>query len=346
VTSVALRSQRAHTGDMSSVELPVSDGQSASSWVTIDAGSSLSSRLKLRVLGIDESEASLDRNGFCSVDDRAREHLELVGRWFVRGYHAALTEPGLERLAAMLNETPADFRGFAYEGAGTALTVIDTLAPVRRRLRAFLRGPGLAYSWILPIGYGWARMRIGRPPRRPPAVFDPIQGWLAVDGAGFHEGFTRSRRYFDELRVPSWVSPQGLGRSLWFVRGGDAKEIAKTLIPFSAARRADIWSGVASAATYAGGVDSEILMELRESADGHQVELAVGAAIAAKARLLGGNATEHTERACLILCGTGTIDAARCTDAAMEGILTPKRATSPYAAWRARIGELLAPVAQ
>lgn len=304
-------------------------------------------RLRLRVFGISEGEASLERDGFTALDDRARVRLETVGAWFVRGYRAALAEPELSVLAARLDDAPADFRGFAYEGAGTALTVLDTLIPTRRRLRTFLRGPGLAYAWMLPIGYGWARMQLRLAPRRPPMLFDPLQGWVAIDGAGFHQGFNRPNHCFERQRVPRGFSPQaakvfdqGLGRSLWFVRGGDVEVIARVIGAFPAGRRGDLWSGLASAATYAGGVEGDVLTALRESADKYLSDVAVGAAVATKARLLGGNPTDHTERACLILCGTGMAQAARCADAALEG--NPLgRAGSPYEAWRARIGELL-----
>lgn len=317
---------------------------------SLDSGGnagSLSARIYLRLFSIDENHASFERHGFAAVDERARKHLELVGRWFIRGYLAGLAEPRLDLLAARLNETPGDFRGFAYEGAGTALTVLDTLIPTKRRLRAFLRGPGFAYAWILPIGYGWARMRLRRPPRRPPAVFDPLQGWTAIDGAGFHEGFNKPKRSFEWHQIPSFLSPQaaevfdqGLGRSLWFVRGGDVEAITSAISGFPANRRGNLWGGLASAATYAGGVGDDLLAELREAAGEHLSEVAVGAAVAAKARLLGGNLTDHTERACLILCGAKPVEAARCADAALEG-LALAGAASPYEAWRARMKDLL-----
>jgi hypothetical protein len=304
-------------------------------------------RVRLRMFGIDEEEASLERPGFSAIDERTREHLEVVGRWFARGYRAGLAEPRLDLLSERLESSPAEFRGFAYEGAGTALTVLDSLIPTKHRLLAFVRGPALAHAWILPIGYGWARMRMGRPPRRPPAVFEPMQGWLAMDGAGFHEGFNRPQRAFERQWRPRRLSAeaarvfdQGLGRSLWFLKGGDVEAIGLTIVRFPQARRGDLWSGLASAATYAGGVSDDVLQALRDTAGRDRTEVAVGAALAAKARLLGGNPTSHTERACLILCGAGAVATARVTDAAQEG-LALGAAASPYERWRERIGELL-----
>lgn len=313
----------------------------------IDVPQTLIGRIRLRLLGIDEDEASLERDGFTAIDERTREHLELVGRWFARGYRAALAEPRQDLLFERLESSPADFRGFAYEGAGTALTVLDLLIPTRRRLRTFVRGPGLAHAWILPIGYGWARMHMRLTPRHPPSVFEPLQGWLAMDGAGFHEGFNRLEQVFERQQIPRRLSPaaahvfdQGVGRSLWFVKGGDIEAIGRTIGGLPARRRGDVWSGLASAATYAGGVSENVLEALRDSAGRHRPQVAVGAALAAKARLLGGNPTSHTEQACLALCGTSAVAAARVTDAALEG-LALGATTCPYETWRARIEDLL-----
>jgi hypothetical protein len=309
---------------------------------------SLGARLRLRLLGVDDDEIAMERRGFTPVDERAREQLEGIAATFLRGYHAALREPRHELLAARLDETDLDLRGFAYEGAAMGLTVLDALVPTRRRLRSFLRGPGFPYAWMAPIGYGWARAQMRRRPTSPPLLVDPLLDWFALDGAGFHDGYFHPDRYVDGRVEPrrrdaaaARVYDQGIGRSLWFVRGADVERIHATIASFRPERRPFLWSGLASAATYAGGVGEDALAELAELGREHGPDLAQGAAFAAKARLAGGNVTAHTEAACAALCDMTALDAARCTDAALEGIrLDGGRA--PYDAWRERVRELVA----
>jgi hypothetical protein len=164
-------------------------------------------------------------------------------------------------------------------------------------------------------------------PRKPPTTFDPLTGWGAIDGAGFHHGFYMSEKYLDEARpVRSLRGPaarvfdQGLGRALWFYRGGDPDRIVPIIEGFPRARRADVWGGMASAATYAGGVGADVLDSLRERSGEFAPDVAVGAVMAAKARILGGNVVPHTEIACQTLFGGTPREASTLTDTCLEGV--------------------------
>src|SRR5262249_33138331 len=157
---------------------------------------------------------------------------------------------------------------------------------------------------MAPIGFGWARAQMRRRPRKPQPLVDPLLDWFSLDGAGFHDGFFHPQRFVEERRQPrgfagtaARVYDQGIGRSLWFVRGADVERIVATIEAFPASRHPDLWSGVASAATYAGGVEREALAALRRGAGKHAADVAQGAAFGIKARLAGGNATAHTELA-------------------------------------------------
>jgi hypothetical protein len=305
-------------------------------------------RLRLRVFGIDDDEAGFEANGFTAADDATREQLEEVGRWFARGFRAALAEPDAGRLGPYLEAVGPEYRGFAYEGAAVAFTVLDFLAPPARRMRALVSGTGIAHSWLLPIGYGWGRSELKLMPRRPPKSFDPLTGWGALDGAGFHHGFYKPQRFLDEARPQRGLSgpaarvfDQGLGRALWFYRGGDPERIAATIHAFPRARRGDVWGGMASAATYAGGVGADVLESLRESAGECAPDLAVGAVLAAKARVLGGNVVPHTELACSVLFGGTPREASNLVEAAVEGLPMIGR-ESAYEAARDRMREAIA----
>src|SRR4051812_30875454 len=105
-----------------------------------------SRRARVRLLGIEPSEASFARRGFAAYDSAARERLDLVGRTFIGGYRAGLVEDGL---AARLDAVDRELRGFAFEGAAMALALLDQLDHRRRRLAAFLVGPGDAHVYMV-----------------------------------------------------------------------------------------------------------------------------------------------------------------------------------------------------
>ncbi len=298
-------------------------------------------RLRRRFFGISIEEASFARRGFRGGGDAIRGHLEDIGRAFLQGYHAALDEDRPDRLARSLDPIEPRRRGFAFEGAGMGLYLLDLLTPWDRgRLTAFLDGPGAAHAYMVHVGAGWVLAQLDRPIDRSLARFDPLLGWLAVDGYGFHHGYFRWKVALDARLVPHRLSgyarrvfDQGLGRSLWFVEGADVTRIAAAIAGFPATRRADLWSGAGLACAYAGGVPGGCVEELKRMAGLNGPHLAEGAAFAAQARRRGGNPAAHTELACQVLCGMSAEESAVLTDRALIG-LEDGDGTPAYEVWR------------
>ena len=301
-------------------------------------------------LRLDERDVSVERRGFACDSAAMRERTEEVGRSFLRGYHAALEEADLAALAERLEALPPEFRGFAHEGAGMALSLLDTLLP-GRRLAAYLAGPGAHQLYIVNVGAGWILGRLPMAARRVRRRLDPILGWLALDGYGFHEGFFRWPRSVERHAVPRRlrgyerrVFDQGLGRSLWFVRGGSPRRIAEAIAAFPAARRPDLWAGVGLAASYACGRDEAELHELVALAGAFKPMLAQGSTFAAVARERGRNPAAHTELACRVICDRTTAElAALCDETGRD--LPPDRpdgAEPAFEVWRQRIQAALA----
>lgn len=305
--------------------------------------------LRQLLFSISPAETGAERRGFPAREAEARPRLEHIGRTFVAGYRAGLDDPRPKNLAAALEQVPAESRGFAFEGAAMSLALLDHLTPWNRaRLDALLAGEGARHVYLLHVGRGWAKARLKRRLDGPERGSDPLLGWLAVDGYGFHEGFFAWRRWFERRELPRRVSgyarrvfDQGLGRCAWFVFGARVERIARVLTGFAHERHSDLWSGVGLAAAYAGGVEEWELQALSELAGPHRPALAQGAAFAAQARARAGNPTDATERACRIFCGAGARDAARETERAEVGL--PADGTEPrFEAWRRRIQKALA----
>lgn len=310
----------------------------------VRAGGALRGRLLRRLLGIHPAEATFARRGFTASSPAVRDRLERVGFTFLDGYHAALECEGGE-LAARLDATEPVFRGFGYEGAAMALALLDLLTPWRRgRLAAFLHGAGAPHAYMLYVGAGWALARLRRPLDGVPRGMDPLLGWLAADGYGFHEGYFHPRRYAAGGTPPRRLSgyaprafDQGLGRALWFVHGADPVRVAAAIAAFPLARREALWSGAGLACAYAGGDrGGEEAGALASAAGADRAALAQGAAFAAEARRRAGNPAPHTDRACRIFCGLSAERAAALTAAARQG-LAPRGALPAYEVWRTRL---------
>jgi enediyne biosynthesis protein E3 len=299
------------------------------------------------LFGIDPADTSFARRGFHGEAGPLRDRLEQVGQTFVQGYHCALAEerPGLldERIDA---EVERDFRGFAYEGAGMALALLDTLSPGRRdRLAQFLAGPADAHTYIVHVGAGWVMARLPVSPARYLArLADPLLRWLALDGYGFHEGFFRWPRSVTRQVVPRRLHgyarrgfDQGLGRSLWFVDGADVERLPRTIGAFPPSRQPDLWAGLGLACGYAGGRTEAEVESLLAAAGPHAPQLAQGVAFAAKARQKAGNLTPHTELACRVVWGVEASEAATVGDEARRDLPADRPGEPAFEVWRRRI---------
>lgn len=296
------------------------------------------------MFGLSAKAVDFQRRGFQGASAAVQTRLETVGGVFLTGYHFALECQSISELNSKLGAVELELRGFAFEGTAMGLALLDLLTPWRRgRISEFLRGTGDGHAYMIHVGVGWVWARVPLGFRRRQKTLDPLLGWLAYDGWGFHEGFFHWPKHFAGQPAPRKLAgyerrafDQGLGRSLWFVNGGNPGLIARTISNFPASRQPDLWSGIGLAATYAGTVSEAGLGELREKAGGWQPQLAQGAAFAAKARQRAGNLSCYTGLATEILCGLSAQDAARITDQALERL--PADAGVPaYEVWRRRI---------
>lgn len=310
---------------------------------------SLIGQARRRFLGLSAAEASFARRGFRATEDEARRRLEQIGVTFLSGYHAALEETGFVPLAHRLATVEAELRGFAFEGAAMGLALLDRFTPWRRnRWRTFTNDLAKPHLYMMHVGLGWALARLRRSVTSHLAQLDPLLGWLVVDGYGFHEGYFRWPRYIERQELPSRlgnyerrVFDQGLGRSMWFVKGASVAAITKTINTFLPTRRDDLWSGVGLACAYAGGCNRTAIESLQVAAIEHLPALAQGVAFAAKTRQLAANLNSNTETVCRLICKHSAAEAAAITDAALDD-LHAENGLPAYEIWRRRIQNKLA----
>jgi enediyne biosynthesis protein E3 len=269
---------------------------------------------------------------FPGTETETRRWLRLSSNAFINGYNTGL-EVGLSHiLFSELQAFDVAFRGFAYEGAGMGMAMIDYTSLSNQNLfQQFVdRSPN--YSSLPYIGAGFAIAVLKRDLNRSLSIMDPMQRWWAIDGYGFYNGVFHRKQSIEKQKVSRQITgyaqrafDRGLGRSIWFLFSGDIDGIVQRLAAFPESRRADLWAGIGVASTYAGGVDRATLEKVKAAAGIYASYLPLGSSLAANARYQANNIVEHNNLACSVYCGMSAESAAKLTLAVEQEQLIDKQ---------------------
>jgi hypothetical protein len=304
-------------------------------------------------------ETTFAARGFPVTATDATRRLEAIPQSVVCGFEWGIDTRDQWELVRRLELVEPEMRGFAYEGAAMACTVLDAMAGGRgHRTRDLLGGPGLPHTFLTYIGIGFAMARLPRPlwknvlPDLSGTPYYPTMSWLAVDGFGFDRAYFQTERWVTRQETPrpyAWQGrgdyfprafDQGVGRALWFIHGGRPAAAAQAVRRFAAARQADLFSGVGLAATFAGGCSTGELAELVRAAGDERGHLAQGAVFAAKARHFSGCVPDHTRDATVALTGMPVDEAAALADDVAVGGLA-SRSETDYEVWRTKVRQAI-----
>jgi enediyne biosynthesis protein E3 len=307
--------------------------------------------LRRRILTPNDSAALLDVRGFHKKNPAAQEILETIGKTFLKGYAFAAEARTVADAERNLETIPTRFRGFAYEGAAMGFAMRDGMPfGGSGHLAAFLGGRAGVHDYMAYIGLGWAMARLPRFRWPKSSAIDPFMRWLVLDGYGFHQAYFRTRQYVEEqyqdprfswpAEGPQWYAQraidQGIGRALWFVGGTDPGVVADLVAKFDERRKADLFSGIGLAATYAGGGDTAELHALLDIAADYRPQLAQGSGFGAEARVRAGLLMPHTEQATKLLCGLPAQQAAQITHDTRPPSAAAEAGVPAYEVWRQR----------
>nr|AGO97153.1 hypothetical enediyne protein [Streptomyces sp. CNT-179] len=303
------------------------------------------------------ADVGFTRRGFPGRDAPAARALEAIPESVICGFEWGMEAQRLWEVERRLETVEAALRGFAYEGTTMAFTVRDALPfGPSDRTRTLMDGPARPHTFLAYIGIGFAMARLPRAlwkgvlPDLTDNPYHPTMSWLAVDGYGFDLAYFHTRRWVARQEVPRpypWLGDadyfsravdQGIGRALWFIHGARCPQVAEAVRAFPEGRRADLWSGVGLAATFAGGSGEEELKELFRSAGPAGPHVAQGAVFAAKARVYSGCVPDHTETVVRALTG---MDAAGAAALADDHVVEPggHDGVPAYEIWRSGIRE-------
>lgn len=317
---------------------------------------SLSGRLLDRVLTPDLREVDPEVRGFEPWAE-GPSIVPGVGTAFLTGYSAAMRIPVVADAVASLQSLPDQSRGFAMEGLGMGVAVRSALVPGRRQgFARLLALSGERHSYMLYVGLGWAFPRLPRIAWPSLDGLDPMLLGLVLDGLGFHETFFRTDVVLAHgvaaVDFSMWPGgreegerhvAQGIGRALWFVRGGDPEKVRQSIASMPEGHQSSAWAGTGLAAAYAGGRDADGLRALLDASGNHRRWVGQGASFAVEARRRAGNPVPHTHVAADVLCGLDLPGVARLTtESRPPAVDVDSGDTSTMEAWRENIATRLA----
>jgi hypothetical protein len=280
-------------------------------------------RLKSLVFSLPRKEASFERREFPGVNSPSRPHLETILHAFLDGYSLALIESNTKELVRRLHSSVApEFVGFAYEGIGLYLSMLDLMIPGSGRLEAFTHAAGAPYDYITMVGAGFAIARVPLAVQRMESYqkrLDEVTAFCLADGYGFHEGFFKWKSFADGRKpAPARFNLQnrtlydsGIARAMWWVYGADPVAIAAAISRFDEERRPEMWAGIGVALSYAsaGPGNPDPSSKLLELSGPYRIDLLSGIPFAAHMRWKGKNHAPWTERACSELLNMSVTEA-------------------------------------
>ncbi len=274
--------------------------------------------------------------------------MERIKAIFQEGQHISSIEEDLAILMKHLENTELEFRSVAYEGASMGLALTDLCkGGALNRWRSFMEGPGADHSTQIHVGLGWAlaQQLISISPFI--KTLHPLSAFRVLDGWGYYDGLFRSRQtvYNNQNRsekIPAeyfHAFDQGVGRSLWYRCKADLPKISEQIENFTATRHPDLWRGIGIACAYVGGCDKITLEEISRAAANHKRHLAIGSALAARARIHSKSITQDAELACRIWCNCSASEAMSLTIKAEPTIVLNQE--SLFNTWISNIALLL-----
>lgn len=255
----------------------------------------------------------------------------------------------LTSLSGFLSGVQPEFRTVAYEAASMGLYQRDLKKQNGQVLwPVFLEQANSAYVPDIYTGLGCAMAQEDLHIHPFIDLFDLPMHYRILDGYGFYKGLFRARQTLQQQAIPQDINglyvsyyDQGLGRSLWYVTGGDADKIKAAIDKFDAARRAELWRGTGIACSYLGGCDEAALYHVLGSAGGYSPQLLAGAAVSAKARIDSHTSGEDMELACRLWCNR---QAAECAELAAGAQGQANGGSEKaYAAWMALLDKQFKP---
>jgi enediyne biosynthesis protein E3 len=207
-------------------------------------------------------------------------------------------------LIEYLENTEKEFSSIAYESASMVIALKDFESDTfPQEWLLFANGPAAAHQAQVYVGLGWAIAKFNFPFLTAVEKLYSKFYIRIADGCGYYDGSFKYRQTVTNQKLPVYLPTaampmydQGIGRSIWYTEKADIHKICSKIESFAPGRHADLWRGVGIAVAYVGGCDDKDLKTLFEYASTNCFQLACGAALAARSRIMANTMTADTNR--------------------------------------------------
>lgn len=239
-----------------------------------------------------------------NVMNLALENTEKIKSVFLAAQLFFATHDNMPALINYLENTEPEFRSVAYESVSMAIALktFET-GNFPGEWLAFASGAARAHTAQVYVGLGWAIAKLNLPFLETIKPLELKLYFRIADGCGYYDGSFRRRQTILSQQLPAYlpveVLPmyyQGVGRSIWYMAKTAIPAILSVIKTFPANTQPDLWRGIGIAVAYVGGCSTADLIILWHCAGVNGPQLACGAALAARARLLADTMTADTER--------------------------------------------------
>lgn len=266
-----------------------------------------------------------------SGQDLVVQRMEKIRLVFQHALHIA-EERDVLTIIKRLEETDNEFRVVAYEGAAMGLALKDLHEGTLSKWSSLVRNSNPNFVSHVHVGLGWAIAK-----KKPASLLfleslDPFMVFRVLDGYGYCDGTFRQVPTIQNKERPGHVETkylqaydQGVGRSLWYMSKGDPQKVVSMIESFPELRQPALWRGVGIACSFVGGNTESALSALLDFSAKNREHLAVGVAIASRARMQTNTLNEDVELSCRILCNLSADEVIQLT-----GDMEPSSDPNPY----------------
>lgn len=236
--------------------------------------------------------------------NKALENTERIQAVFLDTQLFYATHDSMPALIEYLDNTDPEFSSIAYESASMLIAINDIEAcTFPTGWLTFADGPALPHKAQVYVGLGWAIAKLNLPFLETLNKLETHIYFRIADGCGYYDGSFRRRQTVLSQQLPFNIPvealpmyDQGVGRSIWYTAKTDIAKIRSMIETFPANRQPDLWRGIGIAVAYVGGCSETELKTLWQYAGISGLQLAIGAALAARSRIQANTITADTDR--------------------------------------------------
>jgi enediyne biosynthesis protein E3 len=237
--------------------------------------------------------------------------MEYIQHVFMKVQNHMQGNQQLNELSAYLDSEPKEFRSVAYESAAMMIGLKDMAQGGQlNQWKEFYHTSKDQHSAHVEVGLGLAFGKLELTPAPYLSSLEMVRHFMVFDGIGYYYGLFKGRRTVFNREIPEFISheqlhgfDQGLGRRMWYITKGNAKDVAGLIDTFPSGRQRDLWRGVGIACGYVGGNEKANLAMVTIYSGEFKKQLFTGVAMAALSRSVSESFTEDIELTCSMLYG-------------------------------------------